>query len=153
MLHHRVTFRFYHRSFLVIFNTKILVSSTFEVIDLPMKYRYRKYIYIYICFQIKLHNYLSLPSFYRYVLEPEISFSADSSFAPGPMAKFLDMPQSPLFTLNLNTPESWMVESVHTRYDLDNIYLEEASMLYFTDTHSQSQEIGFQLCNTYIFLL
>uniref|UniRef100_A0AAY4AMJ7 UDP-glucose ceramide glucosyltransferase-like 1 n=1 Tax=Denticeps clupeoides TaxID=299321 RepID=A0AAY4AMJ7_9TELE len=38
---------------------------------------------------------------------------------------FLDMPHSPLFTLNLNTPESWMVESVHTRYDLDNIYLEE----------------------------
>lgn len=64
-------------------------------------------------------------SFYRYVLEPEISFLADSSFAPGPMAKFLDMPHSPLFTLNLNTPESWMVESVHTRYDLDNIYLEE----------------------------
>lgn len=64
-------------------------------------------------------------SFYRYVLEPEVVFQADSSFSPGPMAKFLDMPQSPLFTLNLNTPESWMVESVHTRYDLDNIYLQE----------------------------
>lgn len=65
------------------------------------------------------------PSFYRYVLEPEVAFQADGSFSPGPMAKFLDMPQSPLFTLNLNTPESWMVESVHTRYDLDNIYLQE----------------------------
>lgn len=64
-------------------------------------------------------------SFYRHVLEAEVSFQADSSFSPGPMAKFLDMPQSPLFTLNLNTPESWMVESVRTRYDLDNIYLEE----------------------------
>lgn len=52
-------------------------------------------------------------------------FQADGSFSAGPMAKFLDMPQSPLFTLNLNTPESWMVESVNTRYDLDNIYLEE----------------------------
>lgn len=50
---------------------------------------------------------------------------ADNSFALGPMAKFLDMPQSPLFTLNLNTPESWMVESVRTRHDLDNIYLQE----------------------------
>lgn len=50
---------------------------------------------------------------------------ADGSFSPGPLARFLDMPQSPLFTLNINTPESWMVESVHTRYDLDNIYLEE----------------------------
>uniref|UniRef100_A0A7N6BL73 UDP-glucose ceramide glucosyltransferase-like 1 n=1 Tax=Anabas testudineus TaxID=64144 RepID=A0A7N6BL73_ANATE len=68
---------------------------------------------------------IPLKSFYRYVLEPEVVFQADGSFSPGPMAKFLDMPQSPLFTLNLNTPESWMVESVHTRYDLDNIYLEE----------------------------
>lgn len=66
-----------------------------------------------------------MSSFYRYVLEPEVLFQADGSFSPGPMAKFLDMPQSPLFTLNLNTPESWMVESVRTRYDLDNIYLEE----------------------------
>uniref|UniRef100_A0AAR2L2Z5 UDP-glucose ceramide glucosyltransferase-like 1 n=1 Tax=Pygocentrus nattereri TaxID=42514 RepID=A0AAR2L2Z5_PYGNA len=74
--------------------------------------------------QSKLSD-MPLKSFYRYVLEPEVSFMADNSFAPGPMAKFLDMPQSPLFTLNLNTPESWMVESVHTRYDLDNIYLEE----------------------------
>ncbi|XP_047466764.1 UDP-glucose:glycoprotein glucosyltransferase 1 isoform X2 [Mugil cephalus] len=68
---------------------------------------------------------MPLKSFYRYVLEPEVVFQADGSFSPGPLAKFLDMPQSPLFTLNLNTPESWMVESVHTRYDLDNIYLEE----------------------------
>ncbi|XP_072544405.1 UDP-glucose:glycoprotein glucosyltransferase 1 isoform X2 [Salminus brasiliensis] len=74
--------------------------------------------------QSKLSD-MPLKSFYRYVLEPEVSFMTDNSFAPGPMAKFLDMPQSPLFTLNLNTPESWMVESVHTRYDLDNIYLEE----------------------------
>lgn len=68
---------------------------------------------------------MPLKSFYRHVLEPEVVFQADGSFSPGPMAKFLDMPQSPLFTLNLNTPESWMVESVRTRYDLDNIYLEE----------------------------
>uniref|UniRef100_A0A665U6T4 UDP-glucose ceramide glucosyltransferase-like 1 n=1 Tax=Echeneis naucrates TaxID=173247 RepID=A0A665U6T4_ECHNA len=72
---------------------------------------------------------MPLKSFYRYVLEPEVTFQTDSSFSPGPMAKFLDMPQTPLFTLNLNTPESWMVESVHTRYDLDNIYLEEVSKL------------------------
>uniref|UniRef100_A0A8C5VAZ0 UDP-glucose glycoprotein glucosyltransferase 1 n=1 Tax=Microcebus murinus TaxID=30608 RepID=A0A8C5VAZ0_MICMU len=74
--------------------------------------------------QSKLSD-MPLKSFYRYVLEPEISFTSDSSFAKGPIAKFLDMPQSPLFTLNLNTPESWMVESVRTPYDLDNVYLEE----------------------------
>ncbi|XP_020390116.1 UDP-glucose:glycoprotein glucosyltransferase 1 isoform X4 [Rhincodon typus] len=68
---------------------------------------------------------MPLKSIYRFVLEPEITFSADGSFAPGPVAKFLDMPQSPLFTLIINTPESWMVESVHTSYDLDNIYLKE----------------------------
>ncbi|XP_012736496.2 UDP-glucose:glycoprotein glucosyltransferase 1 isoform X1 [Fundulus heteroclitus] len=74
--------------------------------------------------QSKLSD-MPLKSFYRYVLEPEVAFQADGTFSPGPMAKFLDMPQSPLFTLNLNTPESWMVESVRTRYDLDNIYLQE----------------------------
>ncbi|GCC23619.1 UDP-glucose:glycoprotein glucosyltransferase 1 isoform X3 [Chiloscyllium punctatum] len=68
---------------------------------------------------------MPLKSIYRFVLEPEITFTADGSFAPGPVAKFLDMPQSPLFTLIINTPESWMVESVHTSYDLDNIYLKE----------------------------
>ncbi|KAM4771197.1 UDP-glucose:glycoprotein glucosyltransferase 1 [Rhinophrynus dorsalis] len=68
---------------------------------------------------------MPLKSFYRYVLEPEIMFTPDKKIAPGPIAKFLDMPQSPLFTLNLNTPDSWMVESVRTPYDLDNIYLEE----------------------------
>ncbi|ETE67294.1 UDP-glucose:glycoprotein glucosyltransferase 1, partial [Ophiophagus hannah] len=57
--------------------------------------------------------------------KPEITFTAEKHLVPGPVAKFLDMPQSPLFTLNLNTPESWMVESVRTSYDLDNIYLEE----------------------------
>ncbi|XP_069752683.1 UDP-glucose:glycoprotein glucosyltransferase 1 isoform X2 [Narcine bancroftii] len=74
--------------------------------------------------QAKLSE-MPLKSIYRYVLEPETTFKADGSFAPGPVAKFLDMPQSPLFTLIINTPESWMVESVHTSYDLDNIYLEE----------------------------
>ncbi|XP_036410069.1 UDP-glucose:glycoprotein glucosyltransferase 1 isoform X2 [Megalops cyprinoides] len=78
--------------------------------------------------QSKLSD-LPLKSFYRYVLEPEITFMADNSFALGPVAKFLDMPHSPLFTLNLNTPESWMVESVRTRYDLDNIYLEEVESI------------------------
>ncbi|XP_039203086.1 UDP-glucose:glycoprotein glucosyltransferase 1 isoform X1 [Crotalus tigris] len=74
--------------------------------------------------QSKLSD-MPLKSFYRYVLEPEITFTAEKHLIPGPLAKFLDMPQSPLFTLNLNTPESWMVESVRTSYDLDNIYLDE----------------------------
>ncbi|XP_077147439.1 UDP-glucose:glycoprotein glucosyltransferase 1 isoform X1 [Ranitomeya variabilis] len=72
---------------------------------------------------------MPLKSFYRYVLEPEVVFTSDHKIAPGPIAKFLDMPQSPLFTLSLNTPDSWMVESVRTPYDLDNIYLEEVDSI------------------------
>ncbi|XP_046707685.1 UDP-glucose:glycoprotein glucosyltransferase 1 isoform X1 [Silurus meridionalis] len=78
--------------------------------------------------QSKLSD-MPLKSFYRYVLEPEVTFMADNRFTLGPIAKFLDMPQSPLFTLNLNTPESWMVESVRTRHDLDNIYLQEVDSI------------------------
>ncbi|KAM4694054.1 UDP-glucose:glycoprotein glucosyltransferase 1 isoform 2-T2 [Discoglossus pictus] len=68
---------------------------------------------------------MPLKSFYRYVLEPEIMFTPENKLMSGPIGKFIDMPQSPLFTLNLNTPDSWMVESVRTPYDLDNIYLQE----------------------------
>uniref|UniRef100_A0A8D0HBJ3 UDP-glucose ceramide glucosyltransferase-like 1 n=1 Tax=Sphenodon punctatus TaxID=8508 RepID=A0A8D0HBJ3_SPHPU len=78
--------------------------------------------------QSKLSD-MPLKSFYRYVLEPEMTFTVDKKYASGPIAKFLDMPQSPLFTLNINTPESWMVESVRTPYDLDNIYLQEVDNL------------------------
>ncbi|XP_053565723.1 UDP-glucose:glycoprotein glucosyltransferase 1 isoform X2 [Bombina bombina] len=68
---------------------------------------------------------MPLKSFYRFVLEPEVMFTPEKMFMSGPIAKFLDMPQSPLFTLNLNIPDNWMVEPVRTPYDLDNIYLEE----------------------------
>ncbi|XP_075426456.1 UDP-glucose:glycoprotein glucosyltransferase 1 isoform X1 [Ascaphus truei] len=78
--------------------------------------------------QSKLSD-MPLKSIYRYVLEPEIMFTLENSFAPGPIAKFLDMPQSPLFTMHINTPDSWMVESVRTPYDLDNIYLQEVDSI------------------------
>lgn len=81
-------------------------------------------------------------SFYRYVLEPEVLFQADGSFSTGPMARFLDMPQSPLFTLNLNTPESWMVESVNTRYDLDNIYLDEVAVTAYPSNSSLQNDLS-----------
>jgi len=35
------------------------------------------------------------------------------------------MPETPLLTLGMDPPESWLVEAVKTPYDLDNIYLEE----------------------------
>nr|KAF6428721.1 UDP-glucose glycoprotein glucosyltransferase 2 [Rousettus aegyptiacus] len=63
-----------------------------------------------------------LKSFYRFVLEPELTFVADDI---GPVAKFLDIPESPLLTLNMITPEGWLVETVHSNCDLDNIHLED----------------------------
>jgi len=40
-------------------------------------------------------------------------------------AQFSDMPEKPLLTLGMDPPESWLVQAVHTPYDLDNIFLEE----------------------------
>jgi VIT1/CCC1 family predicted Fe2+/Mn2+ transporter len=43
----------------------------------------------------------------------------------GPIATFSNLPHKPVLTLNFIPPQSWLVESVRTPYDLDNIYLEE----------------------------
>jgi UDP-glucose:glycoprotein glucosyltransferase len=61
--------------------------------------------------------------FYRYVLEPSLQFSENGSLVPGPAAVFADLPETPLLTLNMDVPRSWMVESVRCVYDLDNIHL------------------------------
>ncbi|XP_077339156.1 UDP-glucose:glycoprotein glucosyltransferase 2 isoform X3 [Lithobates pipiens] len=68
---------------------------------------------------------MPLKSFYRLVLEPELTFLSNNSLSSGPSAKFLDMPESPLLTLNMITPESWLVEVVHSSCDLDNIHLQD----------------------------
>ncbi|XP_054442458.1 UDP-glucose:glycoprotein glucosyltransferase 2 [Pteronotus mesoamericanus] len=64
-----------------------------------------------------------LKSFYRFVLEPEVTFVANGIIEP--VAKFLDVPESPLLTLNVITPEGWLVETVHSNCDLDNIHLKD----------------------------
>ena len=66
-------------------------------------------------------------SFYRYVLEPEVKYTVDSSSVAGQGAYFHNVPHKPLLTLNMEPPESWLVESVKAVYDLDNIYLEEVN--------------------------
>ncbi|XP_020604845.1 UDP-glucose:glycoprotein glucosyltransferase 1-like isoform X2 [Orbicella faveolata] len=68
---------------------------------------------------------LPLNRFYRYVLEPEVTFDDAGSMAEGPLALFSDMPQSVLFTMNMDTPLGWMVEAVYSPHDLDNIKLQE----------------------------
>uniref|UniRef100_A0A672LE22 UDP-glucose ceramide glucosyltransferase-like 1 n=1 Tax=Sinocyclocheilus grahami TaxID=75366 RepID=A0A672LE22_SINGR len=75
---------------------------------------------------------MPLKSFYRYVLEPDVSFFGNNSLSPGPVARFTEIPQSPLLTLNMITPESWMVEAVRSPYDLDNIHLQENSLIIYS---------------------
>ncbi|XP_029460576.1 UDP-glucose:glycoprotein glucosyltransferase 2 isoform X2 [Rhinatrema bivittatum] len=68
---------------------------------------------------------MPLKSFYRFVLEPELIFLSNKSLSAGPVANFLEIPESPLLTLNMITPENWLVEAVQSSCDLDNIHLQE----------------------------
>ncbi|KAM4731815.1 UDP-glucose:glycoprotein glucosyltransferase 2 [Anableps anableps] len=70
---------------------------------------------------------LPLKSFYRFVLEPDVAFLANDTTSPGPVARFTELPESPLLTLNMITPESWMVQAEHSLHDLDNIHLQEVN--------------------------
>lgn len=72
-----------------------------------------------------------LKSFYRFVLEPELKFVGNDII--GPVAKFLDIPESPLLTLNMITPEGWLVETVHSNCDLDNIHLKDIERTVIAD--------------------
>ncbi|XP_060731662.1 UDP-glucose:glycoprotein glucosyltransferase 2 isoform X3 [Tachysurus vachellii] len=68
---------------------------------------------------------MPLKSFYRFVMEADLAFFGNDTLSPGPTARFTEIPESPLLTLNMITPESWMVEAVQSPYDLDNIHLQE----------------------------
>uniref|UniRef100_A0AAR2JMD2 UDP-glucose ceramide glucosyltransferase-like 1 n=1 Tax=Pygocentrus nattereri TaxID=42514 RepID=A0AAR2JMD2_PYGNA len=70
---------------------------------------------------------MPLKSFYRFVMQAEVSFLGNDTMSPGPVARFTEIPESPLLTLNMITPESWMVEAVRSRHDIDNIHLQEVS--------------------------
>ncbi|CAK8686861.1 unnamed protein product [Clavelina lepadiformis] len=68
---------------------------------------------------------MPIKRFYRFVLEPELTFKVDNSFSDGPLAKFFDMPSKSILTLTMHPPEGWMVEVVEAVHDLDNIRLEK----------------------------
>lgn len=57
-------------------------------------------------------------------MEPELHFQPDGKLTPGPIAKFSNLPTSVLFTQNMHVPENWIVESIRSPYDLDNIKLD-----------------------------
>ncbi|CAH0722695.1 unnamed protein product, partial [Brenthis ino] len=66
---------------------------------------------------------MPLKSFYRYVLEPELQFTASGAQGAGAAARFSRLPHAPLLSLELRTPANWLVECVKSVYDLDNIRL------------------------------
>lgn len=71
-----------------------------------------------IYFNCKLQlSEMPLKSFYRYVY--------DINLEKMPSAVFHHVPETPILTLAMVTPESWMVEAVQSLYDLDNIHLED----------------------------
>jgi len=70
------------------------------------------------------HSEMPNKSFFKQVLEPSVSFNEDGSLAAGPKAAFHNIPEQPILTLNMHTPDNWLVEPVKSVYDLDNIKLE-----------------------------
>ncbi|XP_053694365.1 UDP-glucose:glycoprotein glucosyltransferase [Sabethes cyaneus] len=74
---------------------------------------------------IDKHSDMPVKTFYRFVIEPELQFTADGRHAAGPFAKFVGLPANSLLTQSLNVPENWLVEVVRSVYDLDNIKLSE----------------------------
>lgn len=59
------------------------------------------------------------------MIEPEIHFESDGRVSLGPLARFTHLPQSSLLTLSPQVPGNWLVESVRSVYDLDNIKLQD----------------------------
>uniref|UniRef100_A0A3Q2Z169 UDP-glucose ceramide glucosyltransferase-like 1 n=1 Tax=Hippocampus comes TaxID=109280 RepID=A0A3Q2Z169_HIPCM len=70
---------------------------------------------------------MPLKSFYSYVLESDVTFLANDTMSAGPMARFTELAETPLLTLNMITPEGWMVQALRSPHDLDNIHLQEVS--------------------------
>ncbi|XP_063891036.1 UDP-glucose:glycoprotein glucosyltransferase isoform X2 [Helicoverpa armigera] len=72
---------------------------------------------------------MPLKSFYRYVLEPELQFTAAGAATGGALARFARLPHAPLLSMELRTPPNWLVECVKSVYDLDNIRLADVDTL------------------------
>ncbi|KAG0309294.1 hypothetical protein BGZ98_003896 [Dissophora globulifera] len=60
--------------------------------------------------------------FYRYVVEPELSFDANGDIVP-PTAYFAGIPEETLLTLGVDANPAWVVTSKVCTYDLDNLKL------------------------------
>lgn len=95
---------------------------------LPILMTFRKVFNIKLRFMfncVDKHTEMPLKSFFRFVTEIEPTFKNGPENPPIMKATFRNLPISSLLTLNMATPENWLVESVRTPYDLDNIHLAE----------------------------
>ena len=70
------------------------------------------------------HSEMPNKSFFKQVLEPGLEFDEAGRLTSGPKAVFTNVPEQPILTLNMHTPDNWLVEPVRSIYDLDNIKLE-----------------------------
>eukprot|EP00850_Spirogloea_muscicola_P001151 SM000004S15021 [mRNA] locus=s4:854375:863925:+ [translate_table: standard] len=66
-----------------------------------------------------------LKNFYRAAVPSKVEPWADGMLDLGTQVTFARLPQSRLLTLNVHTPEAWLVEPTIAVYDLDNIILEK----------------------------
>uniref|UniRef100_A0A8R1HWF4 UDP-glucose:glycoprotein glucosyltransferase n=1 Tax=Caenorhabditis japonica TaxID=281687 RepID=A0A8R1HWF4_CAEJA len=71
------------------------------------------------------HSELPLKRFYRYAAVSELSFDQNGNVNNN-VVRFDGLPSKQLLTLSLQAPDSWIVEAVSAKYDLDNIKLEQA---------------------------
>uniref|UniRef100_A0A1I7TWE2 UDP-glucose:glycoprotein glucosyltransferase n=1 Tax=Caenorhabditis tropicalis TaxID=1561998 RepID=A0A1I7TWE2_9PELO len=72
------------------------------------------------------HSELPLKRFYRYAAASELSFDSNGNLNSN-VVRFDNLPSKQLLTMSLQAPDSWIVEAVSAKYDLDNIKLEQAS--------------------------
>lgn len=74
---------------------------------------------------VDLHTELPLKSFFRFAIESEPNFRNGPNHPPSIKMTLRNLPGNSLLTLNIATPENWLVESVRTPFDLDNLHLAE----------------------------
>lgn len=72
---------------------------------------------------VDLHKSLPLKNFFRFAIESEPNFRNGANRPPSIKLTLRNLPDTSLLTLNMATPENWLVESVRTPYDLDNLHL------------------------------
>jgi len=70
---------------------------------------------------------LPLSSYYRYAVDTqEIPFDQDGYPTP-PAVTFTDLPKDSLMSLTMHAPPSWLVQSLVSQYDLDNLLLKDVT--------------------------